>query len=136
MQKIEFKPMDINAIIKETLQILNSEFVIQGLTVHLDLSDPLPDVMGNKIQLQQVLINLIHNANKAMQQSAKAGRSISIVTARGNESEVQVHVEDTGPGIDPERLESTFEPLSTFKTDGLEPACDDARAPFTPFTAS
>jgi signal transduction histidine kinase len=98
---------------------MNSEFVIKGVNIRMVLSDTLPDVTGNRVQIQQVLINLINNAKQAMQQSAKAGGSISIVTARGNESEVQVQVEDIGPGIDPERLEGIFEPLTTSKTSGL-----------------
>ena len=54
-----------------------------------------------------------------MQQSAKANRSISIITAKGKGSEIQVQVEDNGPGIDPKQLEDIFEPLSTSKLGGL-----------------
>jgi two-component system sensor kinase FixL len=93
--------------------------VIQDLTIHQDLTDTLPDVLGNKVQLQQVLINLFRNASQAMQQSAKENRSISVITSIGNGSEVQVQVEDTGPGIDPEKLESIFDSLSTLKPDGM-----------------
>jgi PAS domain S-box-containing protein len=118
-QKTEFKLLGVNAIVEETIRLMNSEFVIKGVNIRMVLSDTLPDVTGNRVQIQQVLINLINNAKQAMQQSAKAGGSISIVTARGNESEVQVQVEDIGPGIDPERLEGIFEPLTTWKTSGL-----------------
>ncbi|MDB4444515.1 PAS domain S-box protein, partial [bacterium] len=118
-QKSELKPLGVNGTVKETLRLLRSEFVIRGLNIRLDLSDGLPDVMGNRIQLQQVLINLINNARQSMQQSAKADRSISIITSRGNESEVQVHVEDAGPGIDQEQIEGIFDPLTTLKPDGL-----------------
>ena len=118
-QKAEFALMGVNTIVKETLRILHSEFVIHDLTIHQDLSNTLPDVMGNKIQLQQVLVNLINNAEQAMEHSATANRSISIVTSRGNESEVQVQVEDTRPGIDPEQLEGIFEPLTTLKSGGF-----------------
>ena len=114
-QQTEFKPMGVNELVRETIRLLNSEFVIQGLNIHLDLSHTLPDVMGNKIQLQQVMINLINNAKQAMQHLPKADRSISFITARGNQIEVQVCVEDTGPGIDPERLEDIFEPLTISK---------------------
>jgi PAS domain S-box-containing protein len=118
-QETEFKRLGVNPIVEETIRLLNSELVIHDLNIQLDLFDTLPDVMGNKIQLQQVLINLIINAKEAMQNVAKADRSISIITERGNEGEVQVHVEDTGKGIDQERLKGIFDPLTTFKPGGL-----------------
>jgi C4-dicarboxylate-specific signal transduction histidine kinase len=118
-QKIESKLLGINAVVEETIRLMNSEFVIQGMNIRMVLSDTLPDVTGNRVQIQQVLINLINNAKQAMQQSAKAGGSISIVTSRGNEGEVQVDVEDTGPGIDQDQLEGIFEPLNTWKPGGL-----------------
>jgi C4-dicarboxylate-specific signal transduction histidine kinase len=118
-QKTESKLLGINAVVEETIRLMNSEFVIQGMNIRMVLSDTLPDVTGNRVQIQQVLINLINNAKQAMQQSAKAGGSISIVTSRGNEGEVQVDVEDTGPGIDQDHLEGIFEPLNTWKPGGL-----------------
>jgi PAS domain S-box-containing protein len=118
-QTAEFMLLGVNKMVEETIRLLNSEFVIQSLNIRLILSDTLPDVMGNKIQLQQVLINLVNNAIHAMQNVEEADRSISIVTERGNEGQVQVHVEDTGSGIDPEQLESIFESLATSKRGGL-----------------
>ncbi|UCC99808.1 MAG: PAS domain S-box protein, partial [Phycisphaerales bacterium] len=118
-QKLESAALNINTVIKETVQVLNSEFVMQNLNIHLDLSKPIPDVMGNKIQLQQVLINLIINAIQAMQQRKNTDRSISIITSRENESRIRVCVEDSGPGIDPERLEVIFEPLISKRPEGL-----------------
>ncbi|UCC99787.1 MAG: GHKL domain-containing protein, partial [Phycisphaerales bacterium] len=111
--------LNINTVIKETVQVLNSEFVMQNLNIHLDLSKTIPDVMGNQIQLQQVLINLIINAIQAMQQRKKADRSISIITSRENESRIRVSVEDSGPGLDPEQLEVIFEPLISKRPEGL-----------------
>ena len=106
----EFEPLNVNQTIQETLRILHSESVIQGLTFHQDLTDTLPDVFGNKVQLQQVLLNLFRNASQAMQQTAKENRSISVITSRANESEVQVQVEDTGPGINPEKIGTVIGP--------------------------
>jgi PAS domain S-box-containing protein len=118
-QETEFKRLGVNEIVEETIRLLNSEFVIHDLDIQLDLCDTLPDVMGNKIQLQQVLINLINNAKEAIQNVTKTDRSISVITERRNEGEVQVHVEDTGKGIDQERLKGIFDPLTTFKPGGL-----------------
>jgi C4-dicarboxylate-specific signal transduction histidine kinase len=118
-QKTEFKVIDLKAQIEETLRILNSEFVIHNVAVRTDFCGAPPAVMANGIQIQQVLINLISNAIQAMQQSAKGIRSISIITATGNGREIQVQVEDSGPGIDPEQLKDIFEPLTTSKKGGL-----------------
>ena len=118
-QKTEFKLLDPNAQIKETLRLLNSEFVNHSIAIDTDLCRGLPTVMANGIQFQQVLINLISNAIQAMQQSPKEKRSISIITAKGNGSDIQINMEDSGPGIDPEQLEAIFKPLATSKPGGL-----------------
>jgi C4-dicarboxylate-specific signal transduction histidine kinase len=98
---------------------LNSEFISQGVTIYTDLSAKLPNVSGNRVQLQQILINMINNSWQAMQQVAETDRWLSINTAFGDDGQVVVCLEDNGPGIDPAILESIFEPLTTSKQDGL-----------------
>lgn len=111
--------LSLNTQVMETLRILNSDCVVQNISIHTDLSAALPDVMGDAVQIQQVLINLIRNAMQAMQKRVTGDRSIFICTSRGNEIEVQVRVEDTGLGIDPERLKDIFKPFTTSKQMGL-----------------
>ncbi len=118
-QKTKMEALNVNKTIHETLLILHSEFVVLGLNFHQDLTDTLPDVFGNKVQLQQVLLNLFRNAGHAMMQTAKEKRSISVITSRANKSEVQIQVEDTGPGIVPEKIEDIFEPLTSLTPGGL-----------------
>ena len=65
------------------------------------------------------MLNLFRNAGHAVMQTPKEKRSVSVITSRADKSEVQVRVEDTGPGIDPEKIEDIFEPLTSLKPGGL-----------------
>ena len=87
--------------------------------MYTDLSEGIPNVFGNRIQLQQVLINLINNTRQAMQHTKKADRWISISTAQVKADRVSVCIEDNGPGIVREQLASIFDPLATTKRTGL-----------------
>jgi len=75
-------------------------------------------VNGNRIQLQQVLVNLILNGNQAMSGLPRGDRRLHIATAFDGE-EVRVWVEDHGPGIDADKLDQVFEPLATWKPGGI-----------------
>jgi len=119
MKKTDYNHVNINTLIRETLQILNSEFIIQSVTIHTDYSSNLPNVDANRIQLQQVLINLIKNSCQAMLDSEKKDRLMSITTSVCNDDQVAICLEDNGPGIDPDQLQSIFEPLTTTKEDGM-----------------
>jgi PAS domain S-box-containing protein len=116
-QKGDFTLVAVNEVVDEALQVLSSEFVMQQVALSVDCSEHLPRVKGNKVQLQQVLVNLIMNGHQAMHDMAEGDRRIHIATAPGPEG-IVVSVEDSGPGIDPEHIESIFEPLATWKPGG------------------
>jgi C4-dicarboxylate-specific signal transduction histidine kinase len=113
-QRVEFLPVDINAIVEETAKLLHSEFIIERVELTTELSSYLPWVNGNRIQIQQVLVNLVMNGTQAMSARARQERRIHIVTAH-DADEVKVFVEDNGTGIDPDRIDRIFEPLATWK---------------------
>ena len=113
-QKVEFLPVDINEIIEETIQLLHSEFIIQRVVLTTEYASSIPWVNGNKVQVQQVLVNLVMNGNQAMSDKARDDRRIHIVTAYDGD-EVKAWVEDNGTGIDPDRIDRIFEPLATWK---------------------
>jgi len=83
---------------------LRHEFQSRGGSVSLDLAAPLPQVIGDRTQLQQVVVNLAINAAQAMAQSGAARRSILIRTMRSEPETVCCTVEDNGPGIDPKNI--------------------------------
>ena len=116
-QKTEFLPLDPNDTVEETMRLLHSEFVEQRITVTTECVPSIPMVNGNRIQLQQVLVNLILNGNQAMSQSEADDRRLHIATAFDGE-EVRVWVEDHGPGIDADKLDEIFQPLTTWKPGG------------------
>jgi PAS domain S-box-containing protein len=116
-QKGVFLPVDINAVVAGTIQLLNSEFILQHVSVTTEHAASIPLVNGNKIQIQQVLVNLITNGIQAMQGLADENRRLHIATAHDSD-EVKVWVGDRGPGIDPDNIDRVFEPLATWKPGG------------------
>jgi signal transduction histidine kinase len=113
-QRVEFLPVDINEIVEETIQLLHSEFIIQRVVLTKEYASSMPWVNGNKVQVQQVLVNLVMNGHEAMRDKARDDRRIHIVTAY-DATEVKAWVEDSGSGIDPDRIDRIFEPLATWK---------------------
>jgi C4-dicarboxylate-specific signal transduction histidine kinase len=116
-QKVEFLPLDINAVAEGTTQLLHSEFVMQHIVLTTEYAPSIPMVDGNKIQLQQVLVNLIMNGEQAMSGLELDDRRIHIATAY-DANEVKAWVEDNGPGIEPSNIDKIFAPLATWKPGG------------------
>jgi len=116
-QKGEHLPLDVNDVVNETMQLLQSEFVMQSVEVRKTCASSIPVVEGNRIQIQQVLVNLIMNASQAMSGLPRTDRRLRIVTARDGNT-VKAWVEDSGPGIDSDRIDHIFEPLATWRSGG------------------
>jgi signal transduction histidine kinase len=83
------------------------------------LTQGMPSVRGDRVQLQQVVLNLILNAVEAMSSIEEDARELSISVKHGQASDILVAVQDSGPGIDPENLERVFEPFYTTKASGI-----------------
>ena len=113
-QQVELLPIDISAVVEKTTKLLHSEFIIERVELTTGITSHLPWVNGNRTQIQQVLVNLILNAIQAMQDMAHEKRRIHIMTSYNND-EVKTLVEDTGTGIDSDRMDLIFEPLATWK---------------------
>jgi two-component system, LuxR family, sensor kinase FixL len=113
------QPLDINVIIEEVLRILRSEAVIRDIRLLSDLVPDLPRVMGDRIQLQQVVLNVITNAQQAMAGVDSSARQLIIRTCSGGESRVVLIVEDSGPGFEPGAMEKLFQPFFTTRAEGL-----------------
>jgi C4-dicarboxylate-specific signal transduction histidine kinase len=113
-QTVEFLPVDINTLVDETTQLLHSEFIIQRVELTTDISSSIPWVNGNRIQIQQVLVNLVMNGHQSMSDTARDDRRIHIVTAYET-NEVKAWVDDNGTGIDPDKIDQIFVPLATWK---------------------
>jgi signal transduction histidine kinase len=116
-QKGDYQPVDMNALVDETITLLNSEFIVQKTVVTTEKAPSMPPVDGNRIQIQQVLVNLIMNAVQAMAETPRDERDLSIETS-SDATEVRVSIVDRGEGIDPEKIDTIFEPLATWKPGG------------------
>jgi C4-dicarboxylate-specific signal transduction histidine kinase len=111
---------DLNGAIIEVTVMVRSAIIKNGITVSTHLVDGLAPVLGDRVQLQQVIMNLILNAVEAMSLGNKGVRELSIKTERSQtDGHVLVAVRDSGPGIDPKNLEQVFKPFYTTKTSGV-----------------
>ncbi|MBR0799980.1 AAA family ATPase [Bradyrhizobium jicamae] len=109
--------LDLNAALSEVLVLAQSVIQNNGVSVQTRLADGLLPVLGDRIQLQQVLLNLLLNAAEAMGSTEERARELSISTQQ-DRSEVLVTVRDSGPGIDPEHLDRVFDTFYTTKRSG------------------
>ncbi|HTO63017.1 MAG TPA: AAA family ATPase [Bradyrhizobium sp.] len=111
--------LNINEAIREVIELARSEAVKNGVSLQTELEDGLPLVKGDRVQLQQVILNLIVNAIQAMGTVAKGSRNVVITTAQGEPDGVLVAVKDSGPGLAADSLERVFDPFYTTKPGGL-----------------
>lgn len=113
----EFIPLDLSEVIRDVLQIIQSELLDRNIAIVTDLAAELPLVLGDRVQLQQVFMNLLVNAADAME-GQPSGRRISLRT-RAVEEGVLIEVEDVGKGIPEADLERIFKPFVSSKPGGL-----------------
>lgn len=111
--------LDINDTIREAIVLTRSELVRNGSSLRTQLADGLPLVVGDRVQLQQLLVNLIVNANEAMSGVSDGMRELTIVSDQAHSNHVLVQVQDTGPGFDPDKLDLLFQSFYTTKPDGM-----------------
>jgi signal transduction histidine kinase len=112
--------VDINAVILDVIELLRNEVHRHEVSVRAELGQVLPPVLGDRIQLQQVLLNLLTNAIEAMSWVAEGPRELWVETARGESAEaVVITVRDSGPGFAPQHLDRLFDAFYTTKPDGL-----------------
>jgi signal transduction histidine kinase len=112
-------PLDLNEAIQEVLVLTRRELQRNVVAVRTLFDDELPRVIGDRVQLQQVVLNLIMNASEAMSGVEGRPRELVISTRPADAEKAQVLVEDSGPGIDAQEKERIFEAFYTNKTEGM-----------------
>ncbi len=115
----ELVQLDINDAVREVQALTRSELQRHGVTLHTDLSADDRPVFGDRVQLQQVLLNLIMNGIEAMRAVTERPKTLAITSEPVEPSGVLVAVEDTGTGLDPATADRIFDPFFTTKSDGL-----------------
>jgi signal transduction histidine kinase len=111
--------VNLNEAVREVLELTHGETLKHGVSVRTHLADGLPLIQGDRVQLQQVILNLILNAVQAMGAVADRTREVLITTSQTEPNAVCLGVRDTGPGLSAETLPRLFEPFYTTKPDGM-----------------
>jgi PAS domain S-box-containing protein len=111
--------LEINATIREVIDLTHGEAVKSGVSVQTELTDGLPLIQGDRVQLQQVMLNLIINAVEAMSGVEEGSRELLISSAKAEFGGVLVAVRDSGPGLPPATLEHLFDAFYTTKSGGM-----------------
>jgi two-component system sensor kinase FixL len=118
----ELQPVDLNDLVRESVELVRGELSQNQVALTLDLAPGGCRLDADRIQLQQVLLNLIVNASEAMRSCPSGGRALRVCTSRANTGAgtvAVVTVSDTGAGIAAEPVSRIFEPFFTTKTHGL-----------------
>jgi C4-dicarboxylate-specific signal transduction histidine kinase len=110
---------DLNEALREAIVMVRSAIAKNRITVNANLMDELIPVQGDRVQLQQVVVNLVLNAVEAMGSVEAGARELLVSTEQTEANGVLVAVHDSGPGIDPGQLERVFEPFYTTKASGV-----------------
>jgi signal transduction histidine kinase len=115
--------LDVNDVIREALAFTRAEMERHGVALHAELDDGAPAILGDRVQLQQVLVNLLLNAGDAMADAPDAARELTVGSRRVDDADVArgvvVEVRDRGRGIDRAEAERVFEPFFSTKPGGL-----------------
>jgi signal transduction histidine kinase len=121
LRKTDFKvqAIDLNDAIVETLKMLTEEASVKRVALKSELDTALPKVSADRIELQQVFINLVLNAIEAMQDQPEEKRELLIRSRRASDREAEVSVTDSGGGIPSEMLPRIFDPFVTSKPSGM-----------------
>jgi PAS domain S-box-containing protein len=117
--EVQHQPFDLNEAVREVLKLVRSDLVNQGVAVHTELAPALPAVNADRVQLQQVLLNLVMNACDAMAGGPAGDHKLIIRTGLAGNEGIRVSVADRGVGLAPDNLEKVFEPFFTTKVQGM-----------------
>ena len=111
--------LDLNDVVKEALLFVEHDLEQRAIGLRMDLADGLPPVLGDRVQLQQVVVNLLVNAVQAIAQNETRRGRIILRTSGTPDGKVAFRIQDNGPGVPPEHLERVFDGFFTTKPDGV-----------------
>jgi C4-dicarboxylate-specific signal transduction histidine kinase len=111
--------IDLNKIALGALHVLRAELEEGGITTRIDLAPELPLIIGHGGQMQEVILNLVHNAIEAMNSIKDGRRVLQVRTEHHGRDTIALAIEDSGPGIDAEKMANIFDPFVTTKPRGM-----------------
>ena len=118
-EELTFAPLDIAGVVSDVVALVHSDAILHGVQILLELNTSLPPVRGDKVQLQQVVLNLLLNAFDAMKDCSSAERHAVVRAERDGTGTVRVAVGDHGTGLRADKLDKIFQPFYTTKREGL-----------------
>jgi PAS domain S-box-containing protein len=118
-EELEFATLDLASLIRDVVVLLHSDAILQNVTVVLELDDRVRSVRGDKVQLQQVVLNLLLNAFDAMKECPVSEREVKLEMELYGANLIRVAVSDSGTGLSGDKLDKIFEPFYTTKREGL-----------------
>jgi len=121
IQKVEPRTarLDVNAAVQEAMDLLRHDVQSQGIKVNFELAAPLPLTLADKIQVQQVVLNLVRNSMEAMNGHNCARRDLTIRTSIPSDDTIEISIQDSGHGVSSKIREQIFDSFFTTRTDGL-----------------
>jgi signal transduction histidine kinase len=116
---IEKVPLDVNGVVRETIPLVQSELISHRVLLRMELAPALPAILGDRVQLQQVIINLVMNGIEAMQSVTDRPCELVIRSRQDETQQVLVSVADCGVGISAENADRLFTAFFTTKSSGM-----------------
>ena len=118
-EQLEFAPINIAGVIGDVVQLVHSDGILRNIRVETDCQDGLPSARGDRVQLQQVVLNLLVNAFDAMQDAPARERKVVVRAESNGAGTVMISVRDQGTGLASDTLNKVFQPFYTTKREGL-----------------
>jgi PAS domain S-box-containing protein len=118
-KEFSLESVDLNEATREVITLSRSELQRNGVVLESELADDLPNVTGDRVQLQQVILNLLRNASDAMVDVHDRPRQLLVKTEQGDGDRVRLTVRDVGIGVDPQVVDKLFDAFYTTKSDGM-----------------
>jgi C4-dicarboxylate-specific signal transduction histidine kinase len=110
--------IEFNRLVQQVLRMVENDLRVQGVVVSTEFQKDLPQIMGDRTLLQQVILNLVRNAIEAMGTVPTSNKVLRLVTTQDRNSVVSLSVQDSGPGINPKNGDHVFDPFFTTKSSG------------------
>ncbi len=117
-QPVERSSTDLNSVIHEILELMQTDACVHGARLRLELADGLSQVSIDRVQIPHVILNLVRNALEALSQGGCETREVRICSRRAEGGDVEIAVCDTGPGVSAQELERIFDPFFSTKSSG------------------
>ena len=118
-QPVEMIPLDLQQVLVDVATLLRSDAAVRHVKLDVDIGDRLPKVLGDRVQLQQVLLNLIINGMDALEGVPSEDRSVRVTASRKDPHDAEICVSDTGHGIPLDEIERIFDPFVSTKPQGI-----------------